>query len=190
MQTELFELPARTKAPRPAILHTLRRVGYHVDRITDGTINMGGCAVYAAAVGAALQAKSFEVEICIADYRGCGVEPAEARRVLIADGIDPEQALARDWVKAGVDFFHLGVRFKIGDTWYTHDTRATRKSRTGFGRTLNDKPFRAFETGLTVAEAQRIAGHAEGWNRVFNRSAHLQRVQRAVRTTIILGVQL
>lgn len=141
----------------------LRALGAAVEELTDGYINHGGCCVYAAAVAKRLEALGIQVE-CVTRARGGPVEVV--RNNLRNDGNDPTSSTARDWYAAGLDTYHVGVRFKHSGRWYTHDTEATRGGRDVCGDRLE---FECTPDGLTPDEAHAMAEDPRGWNASFDR---------------------
>lgn len=142
------------------LLPKLRRLGAEVNSRTHATINFGGCAVYAAAVAARLEAMGIPAEVVTP---ATGASASEARDNLRADGATGRRN--REWDAAGLSRSHFAVRFKNGRRWYTHDTDVTLPGRAFFG----ERMYPSTTDGLTPAEAWALADDANGWNSSFDR---------------------
>lgn len=153
--------------PVEGLLHKLRALGRAAEDATNGSINYGGCGVYAAAVAKRLEALGLEVE-CVTPVGRYGGAPniSDARANLLDMGVSPESATAEDWWEAGVCGYHVGVRFMYNGRWYTHDTSRTLRGRDMCGGAMK---FNCTEDGLTPDEAHAMASDERGWNSRFDR---------------------
>lgn len=141
----------------------LRRLGAAVNKRFPN-VNYGGCGVYAAAVARALEKHGVKVEVCVPEDS----DPLVVVRANLANNRNPS---ARDWWGAGLCGAHLGVRYRNGTRWYTHDTEAIWPGRDVFGKSAGSEGprYRAAPEGLTPDEAWGMASTAEGWNIAFSR---------------------
>lgn len=153
------------------LIQRLRNLGAAAERALPN-LNRGGCGVYAAAVALRLEELGIPSECVVPAWNVSSV--AEARGNLNHNG---GVNTARDWAEAGVCWYHVGVRFKHGGRWYTHDSQATRQGRVAVG---DDLAFDATPDGLTPHEMWGAAQSQDGWNATFNRKRGIPEVQRLV----------
>lgn len=158
-----------------SLLQKLSSLGEGVNELTGNSINFGGCAVYAAAVATRLQELGITAE-CVVPADFAGVHCVEqARNNLYADGNNGDTA--REWAEAGLNFHHVGVRFKLDGQWFTHDTDSLLADDRCFGE---GGEYAAMDDGLTPEEATRIADDPRGWNSTFDRG-YIPAVREMVR---------
>lgn len=163
-----------------SLIKQLRALGEEANALTDGTLNFGGCAVYASAVAMRLKELGIEAE-CIVPDEGFGADVCsveEARNNLAAEGYSGNTA--SDWNDVGLYFHHVAVRFKYEGRWFTADSDYVAPGRDVFGK---DGEYGALPDGLTPAEAWAIADDPSGWNSRFDRGdiwAIRQMVQEAL----------
>jgi hypothetical protein len=135
---------------------SLRKLGERVNNLTGGTLNMGGCAVYAALVGAALQRIGLTVGGVVRGW-GNDVNVADARRKVSKVGE------ARQWNRNGIEFNHVGLEYVIGARAYHCDSDYVTPA--GRHQSLQS----AYPGRLTVDELEALAGHRPNWNHWFDR---------------------
>jgi hypothetical protein len=155
----------------------LRALGVSVNALTHHSVNYGGCGVYAALVCERLEALGITAECIVPDW-GDAPSVDQARDNLGGN----TEANDRDWVEAGLSFYHVGVRFEFEGKWYTHDSDRTRKSHDVFGR----EGLIALDGGMTAAE-MRVAAITDGrgWNPQFSRE-YIPEIEQRVAAMVAL----
>lgn len=139
-------------------LKALRAMGEEVrNAIPD--INHGGCCVYAAKVARVLQAMGIEAHV-VPTAPWDGEYPSRVQNNHeVFDPREAENVLP-------VNFFHVGVRFKLGRKWYVHDTDFT---RAGKFAVLGEDALNISKVWFTPYQAQKFADDGSFWNSTFPR---------------------
>lgn len=135
---------------------TLRKLGDRVNDLTEGNLNYGGCAVYAALVGAALQRIGLTVGGVVRGWSD-GTNVADARHNVAKVGE------ARQWNRNGIHFNHVGLEYVIGPKAYHYDSDYLTPAQS------HPNLQRAYPGRLTVDELEALASNAPNWNHIFNR---------------------
>lgn len=121
-------------------------------------INYGGCGVYAALVGKALQDMNVKVKVLLAGaWHGCDSHVDEARKFVKNVG------RKRQWCDNGVSFGHVGLEFYWKGRKYHYDSNGCHKPEKSLDGCL------IYKGRLTVEECIAVAREREGWNESFNR---------------------
>jgi hypothetical protein len=153
----------------------LREVGRAVNALTDGTVNYGGCGVYATLICERLEALGVKAEVIVPDWSEVGSVEAARNNLMV----DAEEANDADWVNAGISFHHVGVRFEWKGAVFTHDTDVTRNGGDQFGK----DPYDALPDGMTAAE-MRVAAITDpvGWNNSYDTefTTHIEALVRGL----------
>ena len=140
-------------------LETLRAMGKEVyDAVPD--INFGGCCVYAAKVAETLQAMGIEVHVVTAAPWEEDSNRKPQNNHVIYDPTEAEDELP-------INFHHVGIRFKLGNRWYVHDTNFTRPGKFAL---LGEDALDISKVWFTPYQAKKFAEHKSFWNKCFDRS--------------------
>lgn len=131
-------------------------------------INNGGCAVYAAIVGKALQDMGVNVKVLVAgSWWGNNGHVDKARENVKHIGKKEE------WRKNNISFGHVGLEFFWKRKKYHYDSNGCHKPAKKLdGATI-------FPGRMTVEECIAIAKEARGWNTSFDRK-HIPALRRMV----------
>jgi hypothetical protein len=122
--------------------------------------NNGGCCVIASLVGEQLELLGVETEIVTNNsYK------LTPRQVFALVG--PKTRFTNPFEENGVDFNHVGVRFKLGRKIYTFDSDGVYGARV-FSQKQDKIKYR-FGQGLPVFAAKSLASQRQNWNFKFNR---------------------
>lgn len=124
------------------------------------TINAGGCAVFASALGGVLGAW-FPVRVRVLEYYSEeGNSLDEARKTLPANTV-------RAWNARGIDFNHLVLEVDFTDGRYLAEVAQLKP--------VSDFYFHhescLLEGSLTVEEARQLGARKHGWNEKFDRKS-------------------
>lgn len=140
-------------------LETLRAMGEEV-RNASPYINHGGCCVYAAKVAEALQNIGIEVHVVTAaPWEGSPKRSVQNNHEIY----DPNKAE----LELPINFYHVGIRFKLGNRWYVHDTDFT---RAGKFAVLGESEVEISKVWFTPFQAKKFAACSGFWNKCFDRS--------------------
>jgi hypothetical protein len=166
----MFKVTPAAKAVLPGkLLKAVTEAGILAEKITEGDINLGGCAVYAYLLAQRIERAredgKLPVEAAVATFGPAGLEnptPIDEARAWVEDG-----ANATDWADEGIEFFHVTAVVKAGGNEFTVDTTGIAEAHRA-PKPYNLKLLR-HPGEFTLTEAKDLALQAPGWNHTFNR---------------------
>lgn len=149
-----------------SITKLLKQIGEEVNQEVPN-LNCGGCCVYAAKVGAALEKQGYEVKIIV--KKGTRNTTRIGNDFSIRCPLQAEDTLP-------VSFDHVGVAVKVGKSWYTHDSVVTKRSTKTFGL-WNDAVADVY---FTVKQAKSFAS-VDIWNDCYPRRKGNSAINRIIK---------
>lgn len=149
-----------------ALLASLHEAGIRTRKVAPA-INYGGCCVWAAAVGRALERRGITARVIVRDWRSeghAGIDAVrDAVRHMLRRQNNRNPAIA--WNRNGVEFNHVGLEVDLaGKTWHV-DAEGVFPA----GNHPMFDPTGLYAGRLTVAEAGLLARDAYAWNTRFDR---------------------
>lgn len=137
---------------------------------TFANVNNGGCGVYATAVARALVQRGIASGIC-------SMQPATSNAELISidsarrhiEHLGGDVHNINHWERAGVDFYHIGVAFRLRDVWHAADTSAVERGDP-VSHPLIFQHFAVYPDLLDLVEMEAMVRKPDGWNPAFDRA--------------------
>lgn len=150
-----------------SITKLLKQIGEEVN-LEVPRLNSGGCCVYAAKVGAALEKQGYEVRVI--------VKKNDWNTNQVGNDFDVKCPIQAE-NKLPISFNHVGIAIKVGKSWYTHDSVVTKRSTKTFGL-WNDKVADVY---FTVKQAQSFASKSGFWDCWYPRRQGAKVINRVLK---------
>lgn len=150
-----------------SITKLLKQIGEEVNQEVPD-LNSGGCCVYAAKVGAALEKQGYEVRIIV--KKDAWKDDRISNDFNVKCPAKAESNLP-------ISFNHVGIAVKVGKSWYTHDSVVTKRSTKTFGL-WNDEVADVY---FTVKQAKSFASKAYFWNDWYPRRKGASVINRVLK---------
>lgn len=133
-------------------------------------LNYGGCCVFAAEVGKALEAKGIPVRGIARGWMEA-TEPLQKIKKAIRNVEN-----SKEWNNQGVNFSHVGLQIKLGRKWHNYDSAGLSTDLTRLGRS-----FGVYSGHLSVAELDKLASNPDNWNNTFKRKTGIPAIRKLIR---------
>lgn len=151
------------------LMQTLEVMGERANQLTRGTLNMGGCCVYASLLGRKLQEKGIYVRgVGAGDVFSSNLNVQRLRR-----NVSRANRLS-DW-EEGCDLHHFGLRFGTGQRAKLYDSAGfySPTSRWLHGEEIIPGTF-------SIPELEALASNPHNWNDHFDRAHYIPKLKQLI----------